>query len=106
MNEPMEGGCQEGAARQSRKRPDPCVMVIFGAEGDLTNRLLTPALYNLARTDSLPDEFALIGVSRSDISSQEWRDHLHATLERFVGSRAEFSAAGIDREPGPGSQGK
>jgi len=91
-----QAGCHDGAARQPRKLPDPCVMVIFGAEGDLTNRLLTPALYNLARTNSLPEDFALIGVSRGDISSQEWREHLHANLERFVGSHAEFSAAGLD----------
>jgi glucose-6-phosphate 1-dehydrogenase len=98
MNEPIEAGCQDGAARHAHKRPDPCVMVIFGAEGDLTNRLLTPALYNLARTNSLPDEFALVGLSRGDISSHEWRDRLHATLERFVGSRAEFSASGTDEQ--------
>ncbi len=96
MDGQHEAGCREGGTPKGRKRPDPCAMVIFGAEGDLTHRLLTPALYNLARTNSLPEEFALIGVSRGDISSQQWRDNLHATLEHFVGSRAEFSAAGVD----------
>ena len=38
---------------------DPCAMVIFGAGGDLTKRLVIPALYNLSRTHSLPDNFAL-----------------------------------------------
>ena len=41
---------------------DPCAMVIFGAGGDLTKRLVMPALYNLARTKVLPEKFALIGV--------------------------------------------
>ena len=92
-----QAGCHDdGAAVKARIRPDPCVMVIFGAEGDLTNRLLTPALYNLARTSSLPEGFALIGVSRGDHSSQDWREHLHASLERFVGSRAELSVSGVD----------
>ena len=40
----------------------PCVLVIFGATGDLTKRLLVPALYNLRRADLLPDEFAMVGV--------------------------------------------
>ena len=40
------------------KPGDPCVMVIFGAAGDLTRRKLIPALYNLARANLLPREFA------------------------------------------------
>ena len=46
------------------KPGDPCVMVIFGASGDLTRRKLIPALYNLAKDDLLSREFAVIGVSR------------------------------------------
>ena len=47
---------------QRRARPaDPCAMVIFGAHGDLTKRLVVPALYNLSRTKVLPENFALIG---------------------------------------------
>ena len=59
-----------GEVTKSPPRPppspaDPCAMVIFGATGDLTKRLLVPALYNLARTKVLPEKFALIGVARS-----------------------------------------
>ena len=43
----------------------PCAMVIFGSSGDLTKRLLIPALYNLAKAGRLSDKFALIGVDRS-----------------------------------------
>ena len=42
---------------------DPCVFVIFGATGDLTKRLLMPALYNLLANKLLPDKFAIVGVS-------------------------------------------
>ena len=41
-------------------------MVIFGAGGDLTKRLVVPALYNLSRTKVLPEKFALIGVDRAE----------------------------------------
>ena len=44
----------------------PCVLVIFGAAGDLTRRLLLPALYNLRRAGLLPDAFAIVGVARTD----------------------------------------
>ena len=40
----------------------PCAMVIFGAAGDLTKRLVTPALYNLVNAKRLPDKFQLVGV--------------------------------------------
>ena len=48
----------------SIRKADPCVMVIFGATGDLTKRKLFPALYNLAKEDFLPHSFAIIGVGR------------------------------------------
>ena len=49
------------------KQSDPCVMVIFGAAGDLTGRLLIPALYNLARARLLSPEFAVLGVARAQL---------------------------------------
>ena len=44
--------------------PDPCVVVIFGASGDLTRRKLIPALYALAHEGLLPEQFAVVGVAR------------------------------------------
>ena len=49
----------------------PCAMVIFGAGGDLTKRLVVPALYNLATSKLLPKNFALIGVDIADLSVQK-----------------------------------
>ena len=75
----------------------PCAMVVFGAAGDLTRRLVVPALYNLSRTKLLPEKFALIGVDLAAATTQSWRDHLHEMLDSFVGkATAEFDVDRID----------
>src|SRR5271154_5396641 len=71
-----------------RRQPspaDPCAMVIFGASGDLTKRLVVPALYNLARTKVLPEKFALIGVARTNESTASWTAQLRGMLQGFAG---------------------
>lgn len=83
--------------RREARRPDPCVMVIFGASGDLTRRLVMPALYNLSRTNLLPEKFAIIGVAFDEETAESWCRKLHETLEGFVGNAAsEFAADSID----------
>ncbi|MEJ0026301.1 MAG: glucose-6-phosphate dehydrogenase [Rhizomicrobium sp.] len=64
---------------------EPCAMVIFGASGDLTKRLLVPALYNLCRTNCLPEKFVLIGVARGDLTTEAWRRDLHDFLGQSIG---------------------
>jgi glucose-6-phosphate 1-dehydrogenase len=81
--------------RREAKPPGPCAMVIFGAGGDLTKRLLVPALYNLAHTNLLPEQFELIGVDLADMDAGGWRDSLHAMMQSFVGKAASESR--IDR---------
>ena len=77
---------------------DPCVMVIFGATGDLTLRLVMPALYNLARTKVLPENFALIGIARAEQATEAWRASLHDRLQSFVGNpAASFNIESIDQ---------
>jgi glucose-6-phosphate 1-dehydrogenase len=72
-------------------------MVIFGASGDLTSRLVVPALYNLSRNRILPENFALIGVARTQMSTEDWRDHLYKMLKSFIGADDdEFDLAKID----------
>jgi len=61
-------------------------MVIFGASGDLTRRLLVPALYNLARTGLIPEHFAIVGVDLAERSAGDWRDSLRTMLQSFVGN--------------------
>jgi glucose-6-phosphate 1-dehydrogenase len=87
----------ESPPRRQPSPADPCAMVIFGATGDLTKRLVIPALYNLARTKVLPEKFALIGVARSVGTVENWRNHLYETLKSFVGNTAtEFDVDHID----------
>jgi len=59
-------------------------MVIFGATGDLMKRKLLPALYNLAKEDFLPHKFAVIGVGRQEMSSEEFRKMMLDELREFV----------------------
>ena len=69
---------------------DPCTMVIFGAAGDLTMRLLLPSLYNLKAAGLLPEEFAIIGVARTDKNDETFRAELKESLGKFVkGATAE-----------------
>ena len=64
--------------------PDPGVVVIFGASGDLTSRKLVPALYELASQRRLPLEMAVVGISRTEMSHEEFRQKLRETLEEHV----------------------
>jgi glucose-6-phosphate 1-dehydrogenase len=83
--------------RRQARPADPCTMVIFGASGDLTKRLLTPALYNLLHTKVLPEKFAVIGVGLSQRTAESWREHLYDELKTFVGNAAgEFDVDRID----------
>jgi glucose-6-phosphate 1-dehydrogenase len=52
------------ASLQTERTPDPCIVVIFGASGDLTKRKLLPALYHLEQSGLLPKDFAVVGVAR------------------------------------------
>jgi glucose-6-phosphate 1-dehydrogenase len=72
-------------------------MVLFGATGDLTKRLVIPALYNLSRTCALPENFALIGVARAAETAQSWSASLYSDLESYVGNpSAVFNIDQID----------
>ena len=72
-----------------QKISDPCVMVIFGATGDLTKRKLFPALYNLAKEKFLPESFAIVGVGRQEFSAEEFRLKVKSDLKEFVGSSVD-----------------
>src|SRR5262249_19620830 len=68
----------------SARPADPCTLVVFGASGDLTHRLLVPALYNLAAGGLLAESFAIIGVARQDLSSEAFRSGLEKGLPAFA----------------------
>ena len=66
-----------------RKALEPCILVIFGASGDLTSRKLVPALYHLAAAGCMPEDFRIVGFARRDKSSASWREELRADLNEF-----------------------
>jgi glucose-6-phosphate 1-dehydrogenase len=70
-----------------RKAVDPCVLVIFGATGDLTGRKLMPALYNLAHDGQLPKEFACVAFARRDKSSEQFRAEMLAAAQEYSRSK-------------------
>jgi glucose-6-phosphate 1-dehydrogenase len=69
---------------KTKKTADPCVMVIFGATGDLTKRKLFPALYNLAKDGFLPDNFAIVGVGRQELETGKFRSQIIDDLKEFI----------------------
>ncbi|MGA8149745.1 MAG: glucose-6-phosphate dehydrogenase [Terriglobales bacterium] len=68
---------------------DPCVMVIFGAAGDLTRRKLFPALYNLAKQQLLSREFAVVGLSHGSMSTDDFRKWVADDIKHYAGSNAD-----------------
>src|SRR5207248_1012363 len=67
-----------------RRRPEPCVVVIFGASGDLTQRKIMPALYSLAYRRLLPERFAVVGAARSAASDDEFRDRMKDAMHTYA----------------------
>ena len=75
---------------ESAPRAPPCAMVIFGAAGDLTKRLVVPALYNLAHSRQLSNCFQLVGVDLAKTTAEQWRKSLTEAMEGFVANGGEF----------------
>jgi glucose-6-phosphate 1-dehydrogenase len=72
--------------RTSAPKPaGPCAMVIFGITGDLSKRLLLPALYNLALQQLLPEQFAIVGFALSEGGEEQLRETLSADLKQIYG---------------------
>jgi len=82
------------AAPASARPADPCCFVIFGASGDLTHRLLIPALCNLGAAGLLPDALAVIGIGRKELSSDAFRAGLAESLRQFAKRRIDDAVAG------------
>ena len=71
-------------------------MVIFGAGGDLTKRLIMPALYNLAVSGQLSDCFAIIGISTTELTTDSWREQVSDMARCAAEGRGEFETQKID----------
>ena len=99
------------APQGPERKPDPCVVVIFGASGDLTKRKLLPALYHLKQSNLLPDDFAVVGVARRPLEktfAPDMREGVLAgggvdqsdpALEPFI-DRVSYHAMNFDDDSG------
>ncbi len=85
---------EHSTAARAVKAP-PCTMVIFGAGGDLTKRLLIPAIYNLAKDKLLTEKFAIIAADRTPKPAEAYRDYLAEGVRSFVSD----TASGGETEP-------
>ncbi len=74
---------------EDAKQAPSCVLVIFGAAGDLTRRLLLPALANLHRSGLLPEKFAILGVARTALSDEVFRHDVEEDLKCFATAKLE-----------------
>ncbi len=63
----------------------PCVFVLFGASGDLAQRLLLPSLFSLALGNFLPDGFKLLGFAKGDWDAERFGSHIEESLRKFWG---------------------
>ena len=79
------------ATAQHARPADRCIMVIFGASGDLTTRKLIPALYNLGRNDLLPREFAILGFAKDEITEDDYRKLIHDDIHAYSGVTPDCS---------------
>ena len=66
------------------KKPDNHILVIFGASGDLTYRKLIPAVYDLHKQDLLPEKFAVVGASRTNLSDDKFREKMKDGIKKFA----------------------
>ncbi len=80
------------AGLDSNRISDPCTIVFFGASGDLTKRMLMPAMYNLRLGNILPTNFGIVGFSRSEKSHYDFREEMKESIDTF-------SRTGPTKEP-------
>jgi glucose-6-phosphate 1-dehydrogenase len=93
---------------QVQRKPDACSLVIFGVSGDLAHRLVIPALYNLATTNLLPENFCVVGVARKGMSGSELTESLMKGLRQYatrpvddaVAKRLLACVTSIEADPG------
>ncbi|HEX4155757.1 MAG TPA: glucose-6-phosphate dehydrogenase [Acidobacteriaceae bacterium] len=100
----------DGPSKEERT-PDPCIVVIFGASGDLTKRKLLPALFHLQQQKLLPRDFVVVGVARRDLSATFAMDMQEgiikgggvdtgdSTLKPFI-ERVKYFATEFDNDDG------
>jgi len=84
------------ALSSTAEKTTPCTFVIFGATGDLTKRLLIPALYNLSGSKLLDDGFNILGVGRKEGSDEEFQASQTESIGNFMAKRSKAPKGGFD----------
>lgn len=74
------------------EKPDPAILVILGAAGDLAGRKLVPALYDLFREGWLPEAFTILGLDLKQMEDDQFREQLRPGVERFAREEVEAEA--------------
>jgi glucose-6-phosphate 1-dehydrogenase len=90
MTETMQNPLRAGL--RFERTAEPCVIVIFGATGDLTKRKLIPALYRLSQQQLIPAEFAVVATARQQLSDEEFRNRMRDALAHFSDEPVDESA--------------
>ena len=94
MTETPQGAAGAGEDSRADNPPSqPCVMLIFGASGDLTKRLLVPALYNLACDGLLSENFAVLGTAMDPLTTEQFRQRMSQDIQKFHTRKAFDPAA-------------
>jgi len=88
MNEILEFSAE---SKNSTRKAGPCIMVIFGATGDLTARKLFPALYNLTLGGLLPENFACVAFARRPKSNEEFREEMEEAINKYSRIKLEHN---------------
>src|SRR4051795_11757205 len=78
---PTENVLREGLRLE--RVPDPSILTLFGATGDLAHRKVIPAVYHLWRTNLLPHEFVLLALGRRPYDDESFRTEVRKTLEQY-----------------------
>src|SRR5215467_1374286 len=69
---------------QDGQTPEPCVIVIFGATGDLTQRKLLPTLAHLFHDHPLPQGFSVVAFARRPMNNEQWRGMALDSIDKFM----------------------
>lgn len=88
----VEDKTNRSLAQPRVQKAPPCTLVIFGAGGDLTKRLLMPAIYNLAKARLLSEKFAIIAVDRTPKPVEDFRAYLAEGVRSFISDTASGPA--------------
>jgi glucose-6-phosphate 1-dehydrogenase len=86
-------GAEPASKAPPARQPQSATLIIFGAGGDLTKRLVIPALYHLVQARKLPDRFAVIGIDHTDQTTEQWSELLTKMIQTLTPvSRIDTSA--------------